>query len=115
MEYNLEERTLKFSSDLISLCNLVKKSIINENIIKQVLRSGTSVGANYCGANGATSRADFKSKIHICKRESKETMYWLRLLSEIVDEDIKNKIKVLWQENKELTLIFSKIAVSSKN
>jgi len=115
MEYNLEERTVKFSIELISLCKLIKRSMLNENIIKQVLRSGTSIGANYYEANGATSKADFKSKIHICKKESKETMYWLRLLIGVVDKDIKDKIKILWEENKQLTLIFSKIALSSKN
>ncbi|MFA6518587.1 MAG: four helix bundle protein [Candidatus Shapirobacteria bacterium] len=114
MEYDLEERTIKFSEDLIKLCGIVKITLTNENIVKQLLRSGTSVGANYNEANGATSKTDFKSKIHICKKEAKETIYWLRLLAGVVDEGIKNKIRVLWQEGKELTLIFSKIASSSK-
>jgi len=115
MEYDLEKRTGEFSIDLISLCKKIKISIINENIIKQVLRSGTSVGANYCEANGATSKADFKSKIHICKRESKETMYWLSLLKRISDESLSVNIDELWQESKELSLIFCRIALSSKN
>ncbi|OIP87851.1 four helix bundle protein [Candidatus Shapirobacteria bacterium CG_4_9_14_3_um_filter_36_12] len=115
MEYNLEERTVKFSRDLLTLCASVKPNMVNENMLKQVLRSGTSVGANYCEANGATSRTDFKAKIHICKKEAKETMYWLRLLASIVGPETKNKIQILWNENKELTLIFSKIALSSKN
>lgn len=110
----MEERTIKFSEDLIKLCGIVKITLTNENIVKQLLRSGTSVGANYNEANGATSKTDFKSKIHICKKEAKETIYWLRLLAGVVDEGIKNKIRVLWQEGKELTLIFSKIASSSK-
>jgi len=114
MEYDLEERTVKFSENLVKLCGIVKATLISENIIKQLLRSGTSVGANYNEANGATSKTDFKSKIHICKREAKETIYWLRLLAGTVDEKTKDRIRVLWQEGKELTLIFSKIASSSK-
>lgn len=115
MEYDLEERTAKFSENLIGLCKGINRSLVNENVIKQLLRSGTSVGANYCEANGATSKVDFKSKIHICKKEAKETMYWLRLLAGMTDEDMKQKVRLLWQESKELTLIFSKIALSSKS
>lgn len=115
MEYNLEERTIKFSEELLNLCRVIKINILNENIVKQVLRSGTSVGANYNEANGAVSKTDFKSKIFICKKEAKETMYWLRLLAGLVEGEIKNKTRILWQENKELALIFSKIAASSKN
>ena len=115
MEYNLEDRTIKFSKNLLILCGSIKSNMINENVLKQVLRSGTSIGANYFEANGSTSRTDFKAKIHICKKEAKETMYWLKLLAELVDEKIKNDIQLLWNENKELALIFSKIALSSKN
>lgn len=115
MEYNLEERTIEFSRELLVLCGSIKVNMINENVLKQVLRSGTSIGANYCEANGATSRTDFKSKIHICKKEAKETMYWLKLLVDMVDDTLKSKVQLLWNENKELALIFSKIALSSKN
>ena len=114
MNYDLEERTLKFSEELIKLCKSVVITTMNENIIKQILRSGTSVGANYREANGATSKIDFKAKIHICKKEANETMYWLRLLANEVDEKQRIKIRELWRENKELLLIFSKIASSSK-
>jgi len=115
MPYDLEERSVAFSETLIKLCRGIKNEIINENIVKQLLRSGTSVGVNYFEANGATSRVDFKSKIHICKREAKETMYWLQLLAGVVDEKTKDEVRVLWKECKELTLIFSKIALSSKS
>lgn len=114
MNYDLEDRTIKFSISLINICKTIKISTINENIIKQILRSGTSVGANYREANGATSKTDFKSKIHICKKEANETLYWLRLLANEVDEKQKVLIRELWLENKELLLIFSKIASSSK-
>jgi len=112
MEYNLEERTVKFSRDLLTLCASVKPNMVNENMLKQVLRSGTSVGANYCEANGATSRTDFKAKIHICKKEAKETQYWLKLII-ISDPNIQNDIKCLQRESHELIMIFSKIYSSS--
>lgn len=113
MIYDLEDRTAKFSEMLISLCKGIKITVTNENIIKQVLRSGTSVGANYREANGATSKTDFKSKIHICKNEANETLYWLRLLGN-ESGDLKDVIENLVKENRELLLIFSKIASSSK-
>jgi four helix bundle protein len=114
MNYDLEERTAKFSLSLINFCKVVKTTLTNENIIKQVLRSGTSVGANYREANGATSKTDFKSKIHICKKEANETLYWLRLLANEIEEKQKIVVRELWTESKELLLIFSKIASSSK-
>lgn len=114
MNYDLEERTVKFSEMLIALCKNIKITVTNENIIKQVLRSATSVGANYREANGAASKTDFKAKIFLCKKEANETMYWLRLLLNEINENQKVVIKELWQENKELLLIFSKIASSSR-
>ena len=114
MDYDLEERTLKFSEELIKLCKSIVITTLNENIVKQILRSGTSVGANYREANGASSKTDFKAKIHICKKEANETMYWLRLLGNEINEEQKFVTRRLWQENKELLLIFSKIALSSK-
>lgn len=114
MAYDLEERTSEFSKNLISLCKVISINLTNENIIKQVLRSGTSIGANYREANGAASKTDFRSKIHICKKEANETLYWLKLLENDAEEKYKKIVEKLWQENKELLLIFSKIASSSK-
>jgi four helix bundle protein len=71
------------------------------------------VGANYQEANGASSKKDFRSKIYICKKEAKETMYWIRLLMKS-SEGLKEDCRVLWREAQELTLIFSKIAANSK-
>lgn len=71
--YNPEERTAKFGEDVIGLCKGIKINIYNEPVIKQILRSATSVGANYCEANNASSRKDFRNKIFICKKEIQET------------------------------------------
>jgi four helix bundle protein len=108
--YDLEERTSLFAEEVIIFCKLIPHTIITTPLISQVVRSSTSIGANYFEANGASSRKDFKNKIFICKKESKETMYWLDLLSKIVNVSCQEKCKLLLIEAHELTMIFSKIA-----
>lgn len=110
--YDLEERTAKFAEAIIELCKKSPKNVVTTQIINQLVKSGTSIGANYCEANGGSSKKDFKNKIYICKKEAKETKYWLRMLAKAADE-IRNECKKLWQEAQELTLIFSKIAVNT--
>lgn len=112
-KYDLEERTAKFGEKIIELCKKAPKNTVTIPIISQLVRSGTSIGANYCEANGASSKKDFKNKIFICKKESKETKYWLRMLAKAAEE-LKEECRVLWQEAQEYTLIFSKIAASTK-
>lgn len=112
-KYDLEERTARFGESIIELCKKVPKNEITGPIVNQLVRSGTSIGANYCEANGASSKKDFKNKIFICKKEAKETKYWLRMLAKAV-EILKENCKVCWREAQEFTLIFSKIAVNTK-
>ncbi|MBI4039804.1 four helix bundle protein [Candidatus Daviesbacteria bacterium] len=113
MKYDLEERTAKFGEDIIELCKKAPKNEITLPIINQLIRSGTSIGANYAEASGASSKKDFRNKIFICKKEAIETKYWLRMLSK-ADKIILNDGRLKWKEAQELTLIFSKIASSSK-
>ena len=108
-KYDLEERTAKFGEGIILLCRGIKQDTITKPIISQLIRSATSIGANYMEANGASSRKDF-----ICKKEAQETKHWLRMLAGCVP-DAKDKIRKLWQECQELTLIFQKIASSARN
>lgn len=112
--YDLEERTAQFSERIIDLCKKVSKNVITTPIITQLVRAGTSVGANYNEANGASSRKDFKNKIFICKKESKETMYWLRILTRAAGES-REDCRILWKEAQELTMIFSKIATKTSS
>ncbi len=112
-KYDLEERTAKFSENIITLCKEAPKNVITLPILDQLIRSATSIGANYCEANGASSKKDFKNKIFICKKESKETQYWLRILAK-ADEKLKIDCRIVWQEAHEFTLIFSKIAFNTK-
>ena len=81
-------------------------------LISQLIRSGTSIGANYCEATGASSKRDFRNKIFICKKESQETKHWLRMIVKATPE-MKDKARELWKEAQELTLIFNKIVLSS--
>lgn len=107
-KFNLEERTAKFGEDILNFCKTIKLNPFNESLIKQLIRSSTSIGANYMEANGSDSKKDFKNKISICKKEAKETTHWLRMLSIILPEH-KEKLRTLWKEAQELVLIFSSI------
>lgn len=112
--YDLEERTAKFGENIINFCKSINQDTINKPIINQLVRSSTSIGANYMEANGASSKQDFKNKIFICKKESQETKHWLRMMTNCLPER-KEELKILWNECQELTLIFGKIISSLKN
>jgi four helix bundle protein len=113
--YDLEKRTLEFSDELIDFCKLCPKDIITIPLINQLIRSGTSIGANYREANGASSRKDFQYKIFICKKEVKETLYWLELIIKSINDSKQKEVcGKLWQESKELSLIFGRIADSAR-
>lgn len=108
-KYDLEERTAIFGENIINFCKAIRRDIVNGVIINQLIRSGTSIGANYMEANGASSKKDFRNKIFICKKEAQETKHWLRMsLKCVTDKEVE--IGKLWQEAQELTLIFQAIA-----
>lgn len=111
-KYDLEERTAKFGSEVVKFCKKLQKELIMKPIISQLIRSAISIGANYCEANNASSRKDFRNKIFICKKESQETKYWLRISSDCLNKDQKEKARILWKECQELTMIFQKIVNS---
>ena len=112
-KYDLEERTAKFGENVIDLCKLIKPNLIDAPIITQLVRSATSIGANYTEANNASSRKDFANKIFISKKEAQETKYWLRMLSKAINNNkISSTASVLWKECQELTMIFQKITNS---
>lgn len=110
-KYNLEERTAVFSENIIAFCKSIKQDIITRPLVSQLIRSGTSIGANYCEANNASSKKDFRNKIFICKKEAQETKYWLRIMSSCVPEK-KDELRKNWQETQELTMIFQKVVNS---
>ncbi len=107
-KYDLKERTGKFGKDVILLCKKLPDSVINRPLINQLVRSATSIGANYMEADGADSKKDFKHKISLCKRESKESCHWLNMIT-VANPGSQNECRTLWKEGHELTLIFSSI------
>lgn len=111
--YDLEERTAKFGERIIAFCRSVKSDKLSDPILNQLIRSGTSVGANYMEANGASSKKDFQNKIYICKKEVQETKHWLRMAKSFLP-DKAEVVESLWKEAQELTLIFHKIGSSLK-
>jgi len=113
MKYNLEERTAKFGENIIEFIRTLKRNELNKSLVSQLIRSATSIGANYMEANEAASKKDFKNKISICKKESNETKHWLRMIAK-ANPGKKEKCKVFWKEAHELTLIFAKISHSCK-
>lgn len=106
--YDLEERTAKFGEAAIQLAKSMHKSVITNPIISQFVRSATSVGANYSEADDAGSRKEFRYRISLCKRESRETKHWLRMIA-VADPKVQVQARILWQEARELNLIFASI------
>jgi four helix bundle protein len=113
MNYDLEERTAKFGEKIILFIKCLKDNSINMPLINQLVRSSTSVGANYMEANQASSRKDFINKIRICQKESNESKHWLRMVA-VANNDYINDYRLLWKEAHELTLIFAKITRNCK-
>jgi len=112
--YDLEERTALFGENIIDFVKTLPINPINSELIRQIIKSGTSIGANYMEADAAESKKDFRHKIAICKKEAKETKHWLRMIAK-ANQERKDKCKELWSETQELTLIFSSIILPKKN
>ena len=112
-KYDLEERTAKFGEEIIEFCKKAPQISITIPLISQLIRSGTSIGANYCEADCAESKKDFEHKIGICKKESKESRHWIRMIVKaapaLTEEGRKH-----WREANELNLIFSSIVNKSR-
>jgi len=112
--YNLEDRSLEFAKQVRIFISKIPKTLINMDDCKQLIRSSGSIGANYIEANESLSKKDFLMRIKICKKESKETIYWLNLLNNNQTSDTSHKIKALISEATELMKIFGAIIVKSK-
>src|SRR5262249_3801395 len=95
--YDLEERTARFGEDVIRFCKKIPFTPITEPLIRQIIKSGTSVGANYCEADDAISGKEFRQKIGTCKKEARETKHWLRMIA-VADENHAESARTLWRE-----------------
>ena len=112
--YDLEDRTFEFSRRVRQFVKRLPRTICNIEDVKQVVRSSGSVGANYIEANEALSKKDFRMRIRISRKESKETRYWLRLLDTQDDAALGAERDKLVQESTELMRIFGAILQKSE-
>jgi len=106
--YDLEERTARFGEAIIDFANEIPQTPVTRRLIEQLVGCGTSVGANYCEADDAVSKKEFRLRCGTCKKEAREKKYFLRMIVRAVP-DLKPKARLLWQEAKGLHLIFAKI------
>jgi four helix bundle protein len=106
--YDLAERTARFGEAVIDFANTISRTAVTRRLIEQLVGCGTSVGANYCEADDAVSKKEFRLRCGTCKKEARETKYFLRIIVRAVPE-LKSQARPLWQEAKELHLIFAKI------
>ena len=113
MKTELEDRTKRFSLNLISLLKSLPKGYLGDVIGRQLLKSGTSIGANYREANRAESKADFVHKVNISEKEAAETVYWLEICME-AGFGTSAEIERLAEEAKELLAILTTIGRNTK-
>ena len=111
--YDLEERTARFGEAIIDFANIIPQTAVTRPLIEQLVGCGTSVGANYCEADDAVSKKEFRLRCGTCKKEARETKHFLRMIVRALPE-LKSQARPLWQEAKELHLIFAKIWRSSE-
>lgn len=107
--YNLEERTFEFAQQVRRFVKSIPKSIANFEDGKQVIRSSGSVGANYIEANDSLGEKDKLMKLRICRKESKESKFWLRLMDTDSQQELETERINLMTEANELMLIFGSI------
>ena len=112
--YDLEERTLKFAKRIRNFVKKLKQTIENVEDGKQLIKASGSVGANYIEANEALSKKDFVMRIKICRKEAKESGYWLKLFGFEDDPELESERNKLIQEATELTNIFGSILRKSQ-
>lgn len=109
--YNLEDRTFKFARDIRLLVKKLPKSEQYSNDVQQLIRSSGSIGANYIEANEALGKKDFYMRIKICRKEAKESIFWLKLLAL---NSADNSFDALIDEATQLMKIFGSIISNSR-
>lgn len=111
--FDLKDRILKFVMSVISLTRELPKDVTNSVLINQIIRSATSIGANYEEADGSRSKKEFIATMGIVKKEAKETKYWLKVIRLSNESGFYVKIDSIGRENEELIKIFAKIIMNS--
>lgn len=107
-KYDLGERTAKFGEDIIEFVLNLAETSVNRPLISQLIRSATSIGANYMEADAAVSKKDFLHKIADCMKEAKESMHWLRMIAK-ANPTRADSCRKHWKEAHEFVLIFASI------
>ena len=113
-QYDLEERTLVFAKNVREFVKKLPKTTANIEDIRQLVKASGSVGANYIEGNEALSKKDFRMRIKICRKESKESRYWLRLVDTNDEQELEEERKALINESTELMNIFGSILQKSQ-
>jgi four helix bundle protein len=107
-KFDLGERTALFGEAVVVFCKGLPRDDVTSPLIRQLVKSGTSVGANYCEADDAISGKEFRQKIGTCKKESRESKHWLRMIAAAEPKQVE-RARELWKEANELHLIFASI------
>ena len=105
---DLEERSALFGEAIITFAKKIPLNPVNNRLIGQLVGAGPSIGANYCEAKDSISRKEFKQRVCTSRKESKETMFFLRMLA-TAEAGLAAEARSLWREAKELNLIFGAI------
>lgn len=106
--YDLSERAALFGETVIRFAQRIPQSPVTNRLIDQLVGAGTSVGANYCEADEGVSRKDFMHRIGICKKEARESQFFLRMIV-TAQPSLKMDARAVWKEARELKLIFAAI------
>jgi four helix bundle protein len=113
-KYDLETRTKSYARNVIAFSNSLNKTIVNQELIKQLIRSAGSIGANYIEANEALSKKDFVMRIRICRKEAKEATFWASLIGS-QNEVLAKRCQPLADEADQLMKIFAAILLKTKD
>lgn len=108
LSFDLEERTARFGEAIVSFAKRIPQGPVNNRLIDQLVGAGRGIGANYCEADDAVSKKEFLVKINTCRKEARETKFFLRMVA-VSEEALKPQARALRQEAKELHLIFCAI------
>jgi four helix bundle protein len=106
--FDLEERTALFGETILTFVRALPQTPITAPLITQLVKSGTSVGANYCEATETGTKKEFRNFVSICRREAKEGKFWLRMIAKAVPASAETA-RGLWSEENELHHIFNSI------
>jgi four helix bundle protein len=108
MDYDLAERTASFGEAIIEFCLDLPANPVSAPLVSQLIRAATGIGANYCEADDAESKKDFRHKVGLCPKEARETKDWLCMIAQASPQE-KLAARPLWKEAKELHPIFAAI------